>query len=157
MHIKQDNFCPSYGITFIYEVNITSLNSNRSSCADDLSCSTSFNSLTGMVEEFGVSIKAENEFGSSDLVVYPTTIGMLVILFIVDIHDNEIQPLSQLIRLSNISYLKCLSRTISYLDNVNQLDNLLELLNALCNTLLTQCIENYQLKSEHLWVHKFLY
>ena len=59
-------------------MNITSLRSNRLSCADDLSCTTTFNNLTGMVEEFVVSIKVENEFGSSDLVVYPTTIGMLV-------------------------------------------------------------------------------
>ena len=74
----QDNFCPSYGITFIYEVNTTSLHSNRLSCADDLSCTTTFNNLTGMVEEFVVSIKAQNEYGSGDLVVYPTTIGMLI-------------------------------------------------------------------------------
>ena len=78
LHIQQDNFCPSYGITFIYEVNITSLRSNRLYCTDDLSCTTSFNNLTGMVEEFVVSIKAQNEYGSGDLLVYPTTIGMLI-------------------------------------------------------------------------------
>ena len=83
----QDNFCPSYGISFIYEVNITAFDSNRLSCGDELKCITSFYNLTGRIEEFTVSIKAGNELGFSKLVVYPTIIGRLI-LFIVYIHDH---------------------------------------------------------------------
>ena len=43
---------------------------------------TSFNNLSERTDEFVISVRADNEFGTSDVVVYPATIGMLM-LFIV--------------------------------------------------------------------------
>ena len=80
--LLQDNFCSIYGITFLYEVNITAFDSNRLSCSNESNCVTSFSNLTGRTDEFVVSVRADNEFGISDKVVCPTIIGMLI-LFIV--------------------------------------------------------------------------
>ena len=78
----QDNFCSSYGIAFFYELNITAFDSNCLSCSDESNCVVRFSNLTGRTDEFVVSVRADNEFGNSDRVVYPATIGMLM-LFIV--------------------------------------------------------------------------
>ena len=69
-------------------MNITAFDSNDLNCDNKL-CITTFNNLTERIEEFAVSIKAENEFGSSDLVIYPFSIGMSLYSQTI-MHCNEI-------------------------------------------------------------------
>ena len=73
----QDITCPSYGMSLDYEVNLIAYDSitvNHSKCGEVL-CIATFNNLIERSEQFNISIKAENEIGTSDSVYYPIIIG----------------------------------------------------------------------------------
>ena len=71
----QDGFCPSFRSSSSYEVNLTA---NDPITVDHLNCGEvcmiTFNNLTIRTTGLEVSIKAENQLGTSDIVVYPVVI-----------------------------------------------------------------------------------
>ena len=68
--------CASYyGLSPLnYEVNLTTSNSVKTSCDQEV-CMIIFGNLTGISEGIAPSIRSENNFGYSDLIIYPNIIG----------------------------------------------------------------------------------
>ncbi len=79
----QENFCPNYGVIFVYQVNLTANRSisksvDHNDCPDDF-CNVTFSE--GIDEEIGaikVSVLATSELGPSELICFPYTIGKFI-------------------------------------------------------------------------------
>ncbi len=79
LYVLQDNYCPSYGLNFTYQVNITSERSTLVEHNDTVeSCVTEFDDIGRGNEDIQISIIALNELGTSDLVLYPYAISELL-------------------------------------------------------------------------------
>ncbi|XP_064406008.1 uncharacterized protein LOC135351036 [Halichondria panicea] len=73
---KSENFCPDYGLTFVYRVNLTaerSISINHDNCSNNF-CKATFVEMDGEIGTIKLSVLAANELGSSALICYPYTI-----------------------------------------------------------------------------------
>ncbi len=76
----QENFCPDYGLDFVYQVNLTtesSISVDHKNCSEDF-CMAIFKDIDGEIRTIKVSILATSELGPSELICYPYTIGKFI-------------------------------------------------------------------------------
>ncbi len=81
----QENFCPDYGLIFVYQVNLTaersiSESANHNDCPNNF-CNVTFSE--GIAKEnrtIKVSILATSELGPSEVICYPYSIGKFILL-----------------------------------------------------------------------------